>query len=117
MYYADVVKFQHPTAQFRWQGDFAPGQSVAAVAPAALEWLSAPAIPRPTAGDLDTWAAAFEASGGVAARVRDRALDESRALKALALATHQRFKASVPGDTITPAQWQQMLKAAYDSLG
>ena len=51
---------------------------------------------------------------------RERAEDakelEQKRLQAVALATHQRFKASVPGDTVTLAQWRAAIRAAWDSL-
>lgn len=37
-------------------------------------------------------------------------------IQALALATHQRFKASVPADTMTLAQWKATLLQAYDTV-
>lgn len=47
--------------------------------------------------------------------VRDKAL-AVKALKALAIATHKRFKAVVPTDTTTAAQWEASLRAEYDAL-
>ena len=46
-------------------------------------------------------------------RERELAL---RALKALAVAIHKRFKASVPTDTVTAQQWENAIRAEWDAL-
>lgn len=75
-----------------------------------------------TAQDVTTGEALIQSFDPTDAAVvaRERAedakeLDEKR-LQAVAVAVHQRFKASVPGDTVTLAQWRAMIRAAWDSL-
>lgn len=70
MYWAHVVSWKHPTAQFSWDGASLAG----------LVWLSTD-LPRPTQADLDQWAAEFEAAGGELAL---RAEQASRAKDVLA---------------------------------
>ena len=62
-----------------------------------------------TQADIDAYDAAKRAER------RDRDL-EMKALKALAVATHKRFKAKVPTDTTTAAQWEAAIRVEYDAL-
>lgn len=57
--------------------------------------------------------AAYDAARRHEGRDRELAL---RALRALALAVHQRFNAQVPTDQTTAAQWRAAIAAAWDTL-
>lgn len=46
---------------------------------------------------------------------RDRELAR-KVIKALAIATHKRFKAQIGTDSTTAAQWEASLRAEYDAL-
>lgn len=56
---------------------------------------------------------AYDASQKAAQRDKELAL---RALKALASAIHKRFKAVVPTDATTAAQWKAAIDAEWDAL-
>lgn len=55
----------------------------------------------------------YDAAQLSAVRDKDLAL---RALKALATAVHKRFKAQVPTDPTTAAQWKAAIDAEWDAL-
>ena len=46
---------------------------------------------------------------------RDRQL-AAKVIKALAIATHKRFKAQIATDATTAAQWEAAIRAEYDAL-
>lgn len=71
---------------------------------------------RPTDAEITQAVADYTTQGIAAQETRDRDL-AMKVIKALAIATHKRFKAGgVTGDTVTAAQWEAALRAEYDAL-
>lgn len=66
----------------------------------------------PTQAEID----AADATAGLAViKAVQRDADIGRkAIKALAIATHKRFKAKIPTDATTADQWEAAIRAEYD---
>lgn len=68
----------------------------------------------PDAATLVQWAADFQSQNIAGQQQRDRDLS-MRAIKALSVAIHKRFKL-IPADTVTAAQWQRAIETEWDGL-
>lgn len=70
---------------------------------------------RPTDAEIAQADLDFAAQNIAGQQKRDREI-AAKVIQALALATHQRFKAQIPADPTTLAQWKASIVSAYDSL-
>ena len=100
------MPLNHPAIHRKWPGVYVcRGDVIARV--------DGQSSPLPSAADIAT--AESEYAAVATGEQRDREL-AVKALKAVAIATHKRFKAQIPTDTTTAAQWETAIQAEYDAL-